>query len=193
MKKYFVLVLLFSGIILSAQEKRVKPDYSNPIIPDMIADPSIVEIDGIFYCHATTDGYDKGLATSGPPTLWISKDFVNWSFTGSHIPSAVGQRYWAPSSVTKVNNKYYLYPTIRDIYAWYLNHLPGHSGLLTDQIVSLVPALQNRLFYREVQRVQKVLMQRSLLMTTDRHTCTGHNGVRQNLNLIWSLSIQILL
>lgn len=46
----------------------------------------------------------QGLATSGPPTLWLSGDFVNWSFAGSHVPSAVRQLYWAPSTVKKVKN-----------------------------------------------------------------------------------------
>lgn len=31
--------------------------FGNPLIPDMIGDPSIVEIDGTFYCYVTTDGY----------------------------------------------------------------------------------------------------------------------------------------
>lgn len=30
----------------------------------MITDASIQEIDGVFYCYATTDGYGKGLETS---------------------------------------------------------------------------------------------------------------------------------
>lgn len=90
----------------------------NPIIPDLIADPSIVEIDGAFYCYCTTDGYGHGLATSGPPVVWKSNDFVNWSFNGIFFPSAEKQLYWAPSTVHKVNNKYYFYPTInRSIYA----------------------------------------------------------------------------
>jgi hypothetical protein len=98
----------------------------NPIIPDLIADPSIVEIDGIFYCYATTDGYGQGLAKSGPPVVWQSKDFVNWSFKGTFFPAAVGQLYWAPSTVTKVKGKYYLYPTINhDIHVAVANSPAG--------------------------------------------------------------------
>jgi beta-xylosidase len=65
----------------------------NPIIPDLIADPSIVKFGDTFYCYATTDGYDKGLATSGPPVLWQSKDLVNWSFDGIFFPSAAKQLF----------------------------------------------------------------------------------------------------
>jgi len=78
----------------------------------MIADASIQEINGTFYCYATTDGYDGGLSTSGPPVVWKSKDFVNWSFSGICFPSAAGQVYWAPSKVVAANGKYYLYPTV---------------------------------------------------------------------------------
>lgn len=90
----------------------------NPIIPDMIADPSIVKFGDTYYCYATTDGYGRGLATSGPPVVWKSKDFVNWSFKGVFFPSAKNQLYWAPSKVVKANGKYYLYPTLNThIYA----------------------------------------------------------------------------
>jgi beta-xylosidase len=104
---WVICVTLFTPTITFAQPT------GNPIIPDLIADPSIVEIDGVFYCYATTDGYGQGLARSGPPVVWQSKDLVNWSFKGtSFFPAAVGQLYWAPSTVTKVKGKYYLYPTI---------------------------------------------------------------------------------
>ena len=56
--------------------------FGNALIPDMVADASIVDIDGTFYCYATTDGYGRGLETSGTPVVWKSKDFVHWSFNG---------------------------------------------------------------------------------------------------------------
>ena len=86
--------------------------FGNALIPDMIADASITEFDGTFYCYATTDGYGRGLATSGPPTVWKSQDFVNWSFDGNYFPAAADHKYWAPSKVVKVRDKYYIYPTI---------------------------------------------------------------------------------
>lgn len=86
--------------------------FGNPLIPDMIADASIQEINGTFYCYATTDGYGKGLETSGPPVVWKSKDFVHWSFEGTYFPSAFAEKYWAPSKAIPANGKYYIYPTI---------------------------------------------------------------------------------
>jgi len=106
-----VSLFAFTGIALNAQSQPKNP-FGNPVIPDMIADASIQEINGVFYCYATTDGYGRGLETSGPPVVWKSKDFVNWSFSGNYFPSAVGQKYWAPSKVVAANGKYYIYPTI---------------------------------------------------------------------------------
>ena len=88
----FVLVMMLLG--------KVKAQHNNPfgnaLIPDMIADASIQEINGVFYCYATTDGYGQGLKTSGPPVVWKSKDFVHWSFDGTYFPSAAKEKYWAP-------------------------------------------------------------------------------------------------
>jgi beta-xylosidase len=112
-----ILCCLFSFINVTAQQLPSHVERGNPIIPDMIADPSIVKIGDVYYCYATTDGYNSGLKTSGPPVLWQSGDLMNWSFKGIYFPSASGQLFWAPSGVRKVNGRYYLYPTVnRNIY-----------------------------------------------------------------------------
>ncbi len=104
---------MLSLLGLKAQERLLPPNpFGNALVPDMIADASIQEIDGVFYCYATTDGYGRGLETSGPPTVWTSRDFVNWSFDGTYFPSAATQKYWAPSKVVRANSRYYIYPTI---------------------------------------------------------------------------------
>lgn len=114
MKQSFFISLLL-GILISepitAQSGAENP-FGNALIPDMIADASIQEINGTFYCYATTDGYGRGLETSGPPVVWKSKDFVHWSFNGTYFPSAVKEKYWAPSKAVAANGKYYIYPTI---------------------------------------------------------------------------------
>lgn len=86
--------------------------FGNPLIPDLCADPSIIDVDGTFYCYVTTDGYGQGLETSGPPVVWKSKDFVNWSFDGTYFPQAEKEKYWAPSAPVKHNGKWYIYPTV---------------------------------------------------------------------------------
>ncbi|WP_246121226.1 family 43 glycosylhydrolase [Chitinophaga polysaccharea] len=105
---YGVTLLVLSSVAVIAQSN----PFGKALIPDMIADASIQEIDGTFYCYATTDGYDAGLKTSGPPVVWKSKDFVHWSFSGICFPSAAGQLYWAPSKAIAANGRYYLYPTV---------------------------------------------------------------------------------
>lgn len=106
-----ILMLSVLGLKAQSSQLPINP-FGNALVPDMIADASIQEIDGTFYCYATIDGYGRGLETSGPPTVWMSKDFVNWSFLGTYFPSAAKQKYWAPSKVVKANGKYYIYPTI---------------------------------------------------------------------------------
>ena len=110
-----IFINLVLGILISepiTAQTEVSNPFGNALIPDMIADASIQEINGMFYCYATTDGYDQGLETSGPPVVWKSKDFVHWSFEGTCFPSAMKEKYWAPSKAVFANGKYYIYPTI---------------------------------------------------------------------------------
>ena len=91
--------------------------YNNPfghsLVPDMIADASIQLIGDTFYCYATTDGYGRGLDTSGPPVVWKSKDFVHWSFEGTYFPQCDYEKYWAPSKVCfSKEGKWFIYPTV---------------------------------------------------------------------------------
>lgn len=61
MRKYqivYLLILFLNSFILKSQNSN---PFGKALIPDMIADASIQEIDGTFYCYATTDGYDNGL------------------------------------------------------------------------------------------------------------------------------------
>lgn len=100
----------------------------NPIIPNNIADPSLSKFGDTYYLYGTTD-IDQGLSLAGTPVVWKSKDFVNWSFEGSHITGfdwsegheytdAKGEkktgyyRYWAPGKVMEKDGKYYLYVTL---------------------------------------------------------------------------------
>lgn len=89
-----------------------KLNFGQALIPDMVADPSISEVDGTFYLYATTDGWGQGLSTSGTPVVWTSKDFLNWSFEGSSFPSDFDLKYWAPSTVVHKNGRYYSFPTL---------------------------------------------------------------------------------
>lgn len=98
---------------LTYEHHRSLPNpFGNALVPDMIADASIELIDSTFYCYATTDGYGRGLETSGPPVVWTSKDMRHWNFNDTYFPSADGQKYWAPSKAVEYNGKWYIYPTV---------------------------------------------------------------------------------
>ena len=86
--------------------------FGHPLVPDMIADASIELVGDTFYCYATTDGYGRGLDTSGPPVVWKSKDFLHWSFDGICFPSAANEKFWAPSKAVEHSGRWYLYPTV---------------------------------------------------------------------------------
>jgi len=106
------LCVMTISTLLGAFAMAQASDFGHPLVPDLIADPSITEIDGTFYLNATTDGAGAGLATSGLPVTWKSKDFLNWSFSGSIFPNNFNAKYWAPSGVIYRNNRYYLFPTL---------------------------------------------------------------------------------
>ncbi|MCD7932797.1 MAG: family 43 glycosylhydrolase [Tannerellaceae bacterium] len=119
-KELLVLTLLLS-CSLQAQN-------FNPVIPDNVADPSVSKFGDTYYLYGTTD-IDRGLDQMGPPVVWKSKDFVNWSFEGTLMSGIEWDkpylftdsngnnkygyfRYWAPGRAVKKGNLYYLFPTI---------------------------------------------------------------------------------
>lgn len=97
---------------VSSTDMAPQNPYGHALVPDMIADASIQRIGDTFYCYATTDGYGRGLETSGPPVVWKSKDFVHWSFNGTYFPQCDYEKYWAPSKVSEADGKWYIYPTV---------------------------------------------------------------------------------
>lgn len=129
----FGSLLYYGGDDLNAgkvnQSCQVAQDRNfNPIIPDNVADPSISKFGDTYYLYGTTD-IDKGLEQMGPPVVWKSKDFVNWSFEGTILPEIEWNkpylytnkdgikkygyfRYWAPGRAVKKGDLYYLFPTI---------------------------------------------------------------------------------
>ena len=115
MIKINLLILLFvSFLSVSAQQINY-----NPIVPDNLADPTIVQFGDTFYLYATSDVGDlkTDLSFSGNPVVWKSKDFVNWSFEGICFPGIDWHKYkyWAPGRVIERNGKYYLFVTVEGL------------------------------------------------------------------------------
>ena len=104
-----VLLLLGLATFLAAVDSE---PFGHALIPDMLADASIIDVDGTFYCYATTDGMGKGLTTSGPPVVWKSKDFLNWSFHSTTYPEDFDAKYWAPSIPVFRGGLWHAYPTL---------------------------------------------------------------------------------
>ena len=99
-------------LIQTAALSVTRSEFGHALIPDLVADPSVAEINGTFYFYATTDGTGKGLSTAGLPVVWKSKDFLNWSFSGSLFSSNYDAKYWAPSTPVYKDGHYYLFPTL---------------------------------------------------------------------------------
>jgi len=113
-KQSFFLLLLLISLASSAQQINY-----NPIVPDNLADPTIMQFGDTFYLYATSDVGDlkTDLSFSGNPVVWKSKDLVNWSFEGICFPGVDWHKYkyWAPGRVIEKNGKYYLFVTIEHI------------------------------------------------------------------------------
>ncbi|RCW32546.1 F5/8 type C domain-containing protein [Marinilabilia salmonicolor] len=130
---YFSLLILAAFYFCSSAPSdkgtaNSKKQNLNPIVPDNLADPSVVMFDDTFYMYATID-IDHDLKEMGPPVVWKSTDFVNWNFEGTIIPQINWNephtytdkegkertgyfRYWAPGKPLKKDGKYYIFPTI---------------------------------------------------------------------------------
>jgi xylan 1,4-beta-xylosidase len=80
----------------------------NPLLPGYFADPTIKKFGDIYYIYATTDNI---MLASGAPTVWYSKDFVNWYNYTMDVPSFTEVplvNFWAPD-IIKQGERYYLY------------------------------------------------------------------------------------
>jgi beta-xylosidase len=76
----------------------------NPLLPGYFADPTIKKFGDTYYIYATTDGIKLA---SGEPSVWISKDFVNWFNYKLDLKVPEGlTNCWAPD-ISGRRGKYY--------------------------------------------------------------------------------------
>ncbi|MFT3751476.1 MAG: family 43 glycosylhydrolase [Paludibacter sp.] len=109
MKKFiyvsYIFILLCVGIV-SAQSS-ITLGIGNPILPGYFADPTIRKFGDTYFIYSTTDGIKLA---SGEPTVWISKDFVNWYNYKINLALPEGlNNCWAPDVFQAADGKYYYY------------------------------------------------------------------------------------
>ena len=99
-----IFLVLICSQLLAQKQSPTTPGNMNPIIPGYFADPTIKKFGDTYYIYATTDGNGGGL---GPSQVWMSKDFVNWTFQDMNWPTTY--HYWAPDVTLGNDGKYYMY------------------------------------------------------------------------------------
>jgi beta-xylosidase len=100
------LIPILSLISLAWTAPLTKRSITGPVITSNFPDPSFIEVNGVYYAFATTNG-----AQLVPNAQ--SNDFVNWAVSGSSALTSAGswsngRDLWAPS-VYQVNGQYVMY------------------------------------------------------------------------------------
>jgi beta-xylosidase len=110
MKNIKTLALTLSlcvTLCASSQKSASKAVGGNPILPGYYADPSVKKFGDTYYIYATTDGIKLA---SGAPSVWVSKDFVNWYNYELKLQIPEGlTNCWAPDVFQGADGKYYYY------------------------------------------------------------------------------------
>jgi len=105
-----VIAIKYAACAQQTQSVKLKAPKAmlNPLLPGYFADPTIKKFGDIYYIYATTDNI---MLASGAPTVWYSKDFVNWYNYTMDVPSFTEVplvNFWAPD-IIKQGDRYYLY------------------------------------------------------------------------------------
>jgi arabinan endo-1,5-alpha-L-arabinosidase len=106
-----LLMVLAPAGARSAQP-RTTSTYTNPIIPQNVADPSIIKaLDGYYYLSGSSDFWNDGSYHFLP--IFRSTDLVHWTFVQDAVSSrpawaASDAGMWAPD-LQYFNHRYYMY------------------------------------------------------------------------------------
>jgi beta-xylosidase len=112
--------------------------YTNPVYPEIMADPFVLRHEGRYYAYGTAPGSPEG----GRFPVLVSDDLVHWTHAGYAIAQPGEDHFWAPE-VAHADGKFYLYYSSGDAEG------KGHrlrvavgerpEGPFVDQGVLLVP------------------------------------------------------
>jgi len=101
---YFLIVLFTEAV---HPQPATATDRRNPLVPGYFADPTIKKFGDTYYLYCTSDGVKLA---SGEPTVWISKDFVNWYNYNIKLVLPKGlNNCWAPDVIHARDGKYFYY------------------------------------------------------------------------------------
>lgn len=84
--------------------------YTNPVYPEIFADPFVLLHDGLYYAYGTAPGAPDG---SQFPVL-RSSDLVHWEALGHALVAPAGTDFWAPE-VAYHGGQFYMYYSAQGI------------------------------------------------------------------------------
>ncbi len=84
--------------------------YTNPVYPEIMADPFVLRHDGRYYAYGTAPGDGDGWRF---PVL-VSNDLVNWERAGYALHLEGEDHFWAPE-VALADGKFYMYYSSGDV------------------------------------------------------------------------------
>lgn len=110
MKKTYSIFIFCFLLLLGACVREPQNNFSNPVISSDMADPTIINVNGIYYASGTSSEW----APFYP--VFSSEDLINWKQTGyvfSSKPEWTSHSFWAPELYHHKNGKIYCYYTAR--------------------------------------------------------------------------------
>lgn len=114
-----IVIIAIIAIITGCNNNQVPKEplvYTNPVFSPVLADPGIIEHEGVFYVYGTQDYGEWGddFGTKYGPIL-SSPDLVNWTYEGSVFEmdtrptwGTANAGIWAPD-VVKINDQFVMY------------------------------------------------------------------------------------
>ncbi|WP_444684434.1 family 43 glycosylhydrolase [Alkalicoccus luteus] len=88
--------------------------FINPVFEPVLADPSVIEANGMFYAYGTEDDWGDGEGNRLVPIV-KSDDLVNWEYTGEAFGESPQWKeeggIWAPD-IAYYQDRYYLYYSV---------------------------------------------------------------------------------
>ncbi len=115
MSSFSVEIIMLCGLIIAVMSSPLLAEdntYQNPVGPDEIGDPWVLEYEDTYYLYATTNTVEGF-------NVWTSEDLVNWLYRGVAFNSGREENkfgtgdFWAPE-VIHYEDMFYMVYSARD-------------------------------------------------------------------------------